>query len=311
MTSHHDGDGPNRRKVLECMTWAGTGLLWTVSGGVPRSLGLVDQAMAAEAPGFSFMQISDSHMGFDKPANPNTKGTLEEAIGRIKALPQRPSFMIHTGDITHLSKPAEFDDADKIISGARLDVRYVPGEHDIIDEEARLYLDRYGRGSKGDGWYSFDAGGVHFVGLVNVKNLKAGGMGALGEDQLKWLADDLNGKSKSTPVVLFAHIPLWVVYETWGWGTEDGARALDLLKGFGSVTVLNGHIHQVMQKVEGNVAFHTARSTAFPQPAPGSAPSPGPMKVADDKLRSLLGVASVTFKRGDQRLAVIDTPLQS
>src|SRR3569833_1436588 len=305
MTSHHDGDGPHRRKVLECMTWAGTGLLWTVSGGVPRSLGLVDQAMAAEVPGFSFMQISDSHMGFDKPANPNTKGTLEEPTRRIKALPQRPSFMIHTGDITHLSKPAEFDDADKIISGAKLDVRYVPGEHDIIDEEAKLYLERYGRGSKGDGWYSFDAGGVHFVGLVNVKNLKAGGMGALVEDQLKCLADDLNGKSKSTPVVLFAHIPMWVVYETWGWGTEDGARALDLLKGFGSVTVLNGHIHQVMQKVEGNVAFHTARSTAFPQPAPGGAPSPGPMKVADDKLRSLLGVASVTFRRGDQRLAVI------
>jgi 3',5'-cyclic AMP phosphodiesterase CpdA len=310
MTSHNDADGPNRRKVLECMTWAGTGLLWTVSGGVPRSLGLVDQAVAAEAPGFTFMQISDSHIGFDKPANPNTKGTLKEAIARIKALPQRPSFMIHTGDITHLSKPAEFDDADKIISEAKLDVRYVPGEHDIIDEDAKLYRERYGQGSKGDGWYSFDAGGVHFVGLVNVKNLRAGGMGALGEDQLKWLADDLNGKSKSTPVVLFAHIPLWVVYETWGWGTEDGARAIDLLKGFGSVTVLNGHIHQVMQKVEGNVAFHTARSTAFPQPAPGSAPSPGPMKVADDKLRSLLGVASVTFKRGDQRLAVIDTPLQ-
>ena len=310
MTSHHDGDETTRRRVLECMTWAGTGLLWTVSGGVPRSLGLIDGAVAAEAPGMTFMQISDSHMGFDKPANPNTKGTLEEAIGRIKALPQRPSFMIHTGDITHLSKPAEFDDADKIISQAGLDVRYVPGEHDIIDEEAKLYLERYGRGSKGDGWYSFDTGGVHFVGLVNVKNLKAGGMGALGEDQLKWLADDLNGKSKSTPVVLFAHIPLWVVYETWGWGTEDGARALDLLKGFGSVTVLNGHIHQVMQKVEGNVAFHTARSTAFPQPAPGSAPSPGPMKVADDKIRSLLGVASVTFKRGDQRLAIIDTPLQ-
>jgi len=310
MTSHNDADGPNRRKVLECMTWAGTGLLWTVSGGVPRSLGLVDQAVAAEAPGFTFMQISDSHIGFDKPANPNTKGTLEEAIARIKALPQRPSFMIHTGDITHLSKPAEFDDADKIISEAKLDVRYVPGEHDIIDEDAKLYRERYGQGSKGDGWYSFDAGGVHFVGLVNVKNLRAGGMGALGEDQLKWLADDLNGKSKSAPVVLFAHIPLWVVYETWGWGTDDGARALEMLKGFGSVTVLNGHIHQVMQKVEGNVAFHTARSTAFPQPAPGSAPSPGPMKVADDKLRSLLGIRNVTFKRGDQRLAVIDTPLQ-
>jgi 3',5'-cyclic AMP phosphodiesterase CpdA len=309
MTSHHDGDGTSRRKVLECMTWAGTGLLWTVSGGVPRSLGLVGQAMAQENSGLTFMQISDSHMGFDKPANPNTKGTLEEAIARIKALPQRPSFMIHTGDITHLSKPAEFDDADKIISDAKLDVHYVPGEHDIIDEEVKLYRERYGRGSKGDGWYSFDAGGVHFVGLVNVKNLKAGGMGSLGEDQLKWLADDLKDKTASTPVVLFAHIPLWVVYEKWGWGTEDGARALEMLKGFGSVTVLNGHIHQVMQKVEGNVAFHTARSTAFPQPAPGSAPSPGPMKVADDKLRSLLGVASVTFKRGDQRLAVIDTPL--
>ena len=178
--------------------------------------------------------------------------------------------MIHTGDITHLSKAAEFDDAEKIISQAKLDVHYVPGEHDIIDEEAKLYRERYGRGTKGDGWYSFDAGGVHFVGLVNVKNLKAGGMGSLGEDQLKWLADDLKGKTASTPVVLFAHIPLWVVYETWGWGTDDGARALDMLKGFGSVTVLNGHIHQVMQKVEGNVAFHTARSTAFPQPAPGS-----------------------------------------
>jgi 3',5'-cyclic AMP phosphodiesterase CpdA len=312
MTSSDDshGEGPNRRKVLECMTWAGTGLLWTVSGGVPRSLGLVDQAVAAEAPGLTFLQISDSHMGFDKPANPNVKGTLEEAIGRIKALPTQPSFMIHTGDITHLSKVAEFDDAEKIISQAKLDVHYVPGEHDIIDEEVKLYKERYGRGSKGDGWYSFDAGGVHFVGLVNVMNLKAGGMGSLGEDQLKWLADDLKGKTASTPVVLFAHIPLWVVYETWGWGTEDGARALEMLKGFGSVTVLNGHIHQVMQKVEGNVAFHTARSTAFPQPAPGSAPSPGPMKVADDKLRSLLGIRNVTFKRGDQRLAVIDTPLQ-
>ena len=306
----HNGDGTTRRKVLECMTWAGTGLLWTVSGGVPRSLGLVDQAMAEEAKGMTFLQISDGHIGFDKPANQKTKGTLEEAIGRIEAMPSQPSFMIHTGDITHLSKPAEFDDADKIISQAKLDVHYVPGEHDIIDEEVKLYKERYGKGTQGDGWYSFDAGGVHFVGLVNVKNLKAGGMGSLGEDQLKWLADDLKGKTSSTPVVLFAHIPLWVVYETWGWGTDDGARALEMLKGFGSVTVLNGHIHQVMQKIEGNVAFHTARSTAFPQPAPGSAPSPGPMKVADDKLRSLLGIRTVTFKRGDQRLAVIDTPLQ-
>jgi 3',5'-cyclic AMP phosphodiesterase CpdA len=305
-----DNDGVSRRKVLECMTWAGTGVLWTISGGVPYSLGLVDQAMANDAGSLTFLQISDSHMGFDKPANPNAKGTLEEAIGLIKALPVKPSFMIHTGDITHLSKAKEFDDADRIISQARLDVHYVPGEHDLIDDEIKLYRERYGRGTKGAGWYSFDANGVHFIGLVNVVDLKAGGLGNLGADQLEWLEDDVKGRSASTPIVVFAHIPLWTVATEWGWGTEDGARALAYLKSFGSVTVLNGHIHQVMQKVEGNVTFHTARSTAFPQPVPGTAPSPGPMKVADDKLRGLLGIASVTFKQGEARLAIIDTPLQ-
>ena len=309
MTSDHDGDGVSRRKMLECMTWAGTGVLWTVAGGVPRSLGLIDAAMAQETPGFSFLQISDSHVGFDKPANPNAKGTLEEAIGRVNALPVRPAFMIHTGDITHLSKTSEFDDADHIISQSRLDVHYVPGEHDVLDEDIKLYRDRYGRGSKGNGWYSFDAAGVHFIGLVNVMNLKAGGLGNLGHDQIAWLEADLRARAASTPIVVFAHIPLWAVYPAWGWGTDDSAQALTLLKRFGSVTVLNGHIHQVMQKVEGNVAFHTANSTAFPQPAPGSAPSPGPMKVPADKLRTLLGIRSVTFKPGAQRLAVIDTPL--
>ena len=309
---NHDGDGVNRRKVLECMTWAGTGVLWTIAGGVPRSLGLVDSAQAAEASAsaLTFLQISDSHVGFDKAANPHALATLEEAIGKIKTMPVKPSFMIHTGDITHLSKASEFDDAERIISQSRLDVHYVPGEHDFIDEEVKLYRERYGRGTKGAGWYSFDANGVHVIGLVNVVDLKAGGLGNLGAEQLAWLADDLKGRSNSQPIVVFAHIPLWSVYPTWGWGTEDGARALDLLKGFGSVTVLNGHIHQVMQKVEGNVTFHTARSTAFPQPAPGTAPSPGPMKVADDKLRTLLGTASIIFKPGDERLAIIDTPLQ-
>jgi 3',5'-cyclic AMP phosphodiesterase CpdA len=307
----HD-EGPSRRKVLECMTWAGTGVLWTVSGGVPAALGLIDGAIAQEVNGFTFLQISDSHMGFDKPANPNTKGTLEEAIGHVKALPARPAFMIHTGDISHLSKPAEFDDADKIIADARLDVHYVPGEHDILDDEqGKMYRDRYGRGSRGAGWYSFDANGVHFIGLVNVVDLKAGGLGNLGAEQLAWLNDDLAGRSASQPVVVFAHIPLWTVYPDWGWGTQDSEQALALLKRFGSVTVLNGHIHQVMQKVEGNVTFHTARSTAFPQPAPGTAPSPGPMKVADEKLRTMLGVASVAFKQNEQRLAIVDTPLKS
>jgi 3',5'-cyclic AMP phosphodiesterase CpdA len=310
MTEHDDG--VNRRKVLECMTWAGTGVLWTVAGGVPASLGIIDDALAAPTKAFTFLQISDSHMGFDKPANPNVKGTLEEAIARVKALPAKPSFMIHTGDISHLSKPAEFDDADQIISRAGLNVHYVPGEHDLIDEDqGKLYRDRYGRGTKGAGWYSFDDNGVHFIGLVNVVNLKAGGLGNLGNEQLEWLEDDLKSRSSSQPIVVFAHIPLWTVYPDWGWGTEDGARALGYLKRFGSVTVLNGHIHQVMQKVEGNVTFHTARSTAFPQPAPGTAPSPGPMKVPDDKLRGMLGIASVTFKQNEHRLAIIDTAIQN
>ena len=309
MTDHDDG--VSRRKVLECMTWVGTGVLWTISGGVPHSLGLIDQALAADAKGLTFLQISDSHIGFDKPANPNAKGTLEEAIERIKAIQTKPAFMIHTGDITHLSKESEFDDAEKIISQAKLDVHYVPGEHDVIDPEIKLYKERYGRGTKGPGYYSFDANGVHFIGLVNVANLKGGGMGSLGDEQLEWMEDDLKGRSASTPIVVFAHIPLWAVYPEWGWGTEDSGRALAYMKRFGSVTVLNGHIHQVMQKVEGNVTFHTARSTAFPQPAPGTAPSPGPMKVPEDKLRTLLGTASVTFQPGEQRLAIIDTPLQS
>jgi hypothetical protein len=312
MTSDHDEtQGVSRRKILECMTWAGTGVLWTIAGGVPRSVGLIGEAGAAEQPsGLTFLQISDSHVGFDKPANPNAIGTLEEAINKIKAVPVKPAFLIHTGDITHLSKLSEFDDADRIISQARLDVHYVPGEHDVIDPEQKLYRERYGRGARGAGWYSFDANGVHFIGLVNVVDLKAGGLGNLGNDQLEWLESDLKGRSASTPIVVFAHIPLWSVYPQWGWGTDDAARALDQLKRFGSVTVLNGHIHQIMQKVEGNVTFHTAMSTAFVQPAPGAQPSPGPMKVADDKLRSLLGITDVTFKRGQQRLAIVDQPLQ-
>jgi 3',5'-cyclic AMP phosphodiesterase CpdA len=307
-----DRDGSvNRRQVLECMTWAGTGVLWTVAGGVPRSLGIIDQALAAEPSKLTFLQISDSHIGFNKPANPNSIGTLQEAIGKIKTLPAKPSFMIHTGDITHLSKAEEFDNANHAISEAGLDVHYVPGEHDLIDEEMKLYRERYAKNAKGAGWYSFDSEGVHFIGLVNVVNLQAGKLGILGEEQLKWLQDDVAGRTASTPIVVFAHIPLWTVYEQWGWGTEDGSRAISLLGKFGSVTVLNGHIHQVMQKIEGNVAFHTAMSTAFVQPAPGTAPSPGPLKVPDEKLRSLLGITDVNFVRGNQRLAIIDKPLQA
>ena len=311
MSDDHDKKGMSRRHALECMLWAGTGVLWTVSGGIPKSIGLLDSAAAAAATkGFTFLQISDSHVGFDKAANPHAIDTLKEAIDRIKAMPKKPSFMLHTGDITHLSKPAEFDNAAQLIGSAGLKVHYVPGEHDIVDEGVgKAYLERYGQNTKGSGWYSFDDGGVHFIGLVNVANLRAGGLGYLGPDQLAWLADDVKGLSASTPIVVFAHIPMWSIYPTWGWGTDDAAIALGYLKRFGSVTVLNGHIHQLMQKVEGNVTFHTARSTAFPQPAPGTAPSPGPMLVPADKLRSVLGITSVHYTQGREALAITDTAL--
>ncbi|QBR70656.1 metallophosphoesterase [Beijerinckiaceae bacterium] len=305
---HHDNNDIDRRHALKCMVWAGSGLVWTLNGGVPNSH-LIGSANAATAS-FSFVQISDSHIGFNKAANPNPNATLTEAIAKIDNLPSKPAFMIHTGDITHLSKPQEFDDADQLIGGAKLDVHYVPGEHDVIDEKnGEAYLARYGKLSKGKGWYSFDHAGVHFVGLVNVYDLKAGGMGNLGAEQLAWLAADLKARSASTPLVIFAHIPLWTVAADWGWGTQDGTEALKLLTRFGSVTALNGHIHQIMQKVEGNVTFHTARSTAFPQPAPGTAPSPGPKLVPPEQLRSVLGVSSVTLARGNKSLAIIDSTL--
>ena len=303
--------GLGRREVLECMVWAGTGVLWTITGGVPHSVGLIGEAAAAEpTAGFTFLQMSDSHIGFDKAANPDALGTLREAVAKVKSMPTKPTFIIHTGDITHLSKPAEFDNADKVFGETGVQMHWVPGEHDIIDEDrGKAYLERYGKGSKGAGWYSFDDHGVHFIGLVNVVDLKGGGLGNLGAEQLAWLEADLKDKSASTPIVVFSHIPLYVLYKDWGWGTEDGQRALDFLKRFGSVTVLNGHIHQLAQKVEGNMTFHTALSTAFPQPAPGSAPSPGPMVVPADQLRGKLGLSTVTVMQGNKPLAIIDKTL--
>ena len=311
--SEHDDANHGRRDILKCMAWAGTGALWTMSGGVASSM-LVDDAMAApgRTQGFSFVQVSDSHIGFEKPANPDARATFREAVAKIKALPQKPDFIVHTGDISQLSKDQEFDDADQIIGEAGVQVFHIPGEHDMLDEgNGKAYLARYGKGSAGDGWFSFDHKGVHFVGLINVKELRPGGMGRLGDDQLAWLRKDLAGHGASTPVVVLGHIPLWTLYADWGWGTEDSEQALTLLRRFGSVTVLNGHIHQVAQKVEGNITFHTARSTAFPQPAPGTAPAPGPMLVPAGQLRSVLGVRTATFVSKATPIALIDTPLAS
>jgi 3',5'-cyclic AMP phosphodiesterase CpdA len=310
-----DTDSPtglDRRSVLRCGAWMGAGVLWSVSGGVPYSLGLLGEAEAATAAvaGPTFIQFSDSHIGFDKPANPNALGTLTEALGKVGAMKNKPGFIIHTGDITHLSKPQQFDDAKQSFGATRIKTFYIPGEHDLVDaDQGKAYLERYGKGTKGAGYYSFDQHGIHYIGLVNVVDLKAGGLGNLGDEQIAWLANDLKHRRSSQPIVVFAHIPLWVVYADWGWGTDDGAKALALLQRFGSVTVLNGHIHQIIQKVEGNITFHTARSTAFPQPTPGSAPAPGPQLVPAEQLRDYLGITSVTIKRGNKALALTDREL--
>jgi 3',5'-cyclic AMP phosphodiesterase CpdA len=307
----HHKDGIDRRGFLKCMAWAGTGAVCVVSGGVLKSYALGSQggAIAHKAGGLTFAQISDSHMGFNKPANPDVVGTLKAAVDKINALPHQPEFILHTGDISHLSNPEEFDTVDQILKATNKEVFFVPGEHDVLNDDGKMFRERYARHSQGQGWYSFDKNGVHFIGLINVMNLKAGGLGTLGNEQLEWLEDDVKHLKSSTPIVVFAHIPLWTIYPQWGWGTEDSAQALSYLRRFGSVTVLNGHIHQTMQKVEGNITFHTAYSTAFVQPAPGKADSPGPMKVPADQLRSLLGITDVNYVRGKLALAVVDSTL--
>jgi Icc protein len=316
----HNDDGIDRKGFIKCMAWAGTGVLWLMSGGSLKALGMsqlmdkntgrLKEGLIIPPSDFSFAQISDSHIGFSKPANPDVGGTLQAAIAKLNAMPNAPSFVLHTGDLSHLSQAEEFDALDQMLKAVKTDrIFYVPGEHDVMNDNGKGYLERYGKGTKGNGWYSFDKNGVHFVGLVNVIDMAEGGLGVLGAEQLKWLEDDLKGLSSSTPIVVFAHIPLWSIYPSWGWGTRDSEQALSYLRRFGSVSVLNGHIHQTMLKVEGNITFHTATSTAFPQPQPGAAPSPGPMKVPADKLQSLLGLTSVHYVEHDHTLAITDIPL--
>ncbi len=302
-------DGIDRRGFLKCMAWAGTGVLWTVSGGMLTSkiLGATTDTAGAD---FTFAQISDSHIGFNKDANKDVIGTLQKAIARINALPQRPDFILHTGDLSHLSEAEEFDALEQNLKTIKTgEIFYVPGEHDVISDNGALYRERFAKKGLGGGWYSFDRKGVHFVGLVNVMNIPEGGLGILGSEQLDWLRKDLEPLGSSTPVIVFAHIPLWAVYPQWGWGTDDAEQALGYLRRFGSVTVLNGHIHQTVKKVEGNITFHTAMSTAFPQPAPGTAPKPGPMKVEAERLSSVLGITEVNYVEGNHTLAVVDSTL--
>lgn len=288
-----------RRAALRCMSFGGAGTLFAIAGGVLTPIDLAVAAASPSALGRAgkplFVQISDTHIGFNKDANPDVSGTLARSIDLVNAMSEQPALIIHTGDITHLSRPAEFDTARQLFSRLRAtEMHTVPGEHDTSDAGVTEYFSRFGQASDNRGYYSFDHGGVHFVGLVNVLRFKPGGLGTLGDEQLAWVTADLMGRSSSTPIVLFAHMPLWTIYEPWGWGTGDAGALMGQLRRFGSVTVLNGHIHQIVQKVEGNIRFHTARSTAYPQPEAGVGSGPGPLRVPAEELARMLGVTSVT-----------------
>jgi 3',5'-cyclic AMP phosphodiesterase CpdA len=299
----------SRRAALKCLG-VGAGTLFTLSGGVFGATSLAEAAMGKPAAKPLFLQISDTHIGFNKDANPDVIRTLNRAIDLANALPEQPAFAIHTGDITHLSKPQEFDHAQQLLKRLNVDdIHAVPGEHDVTDGPGAEFFAHYGKASNNRGYYSFDAGGVHFMALVNVMHFKPGGLGALGDDQLAWLKNDLAHRPASEPIVVFAHMPLWTIYEPWGWGTAEGDQIVALLTRFGSVTVLNGHIHQIVQKVEGNITFHTARSTAYPQPLAGNGPGPGPLKVPADQLPKMLGVTSVRAVHGAGPLALADSTL--
>lgn len=308
--------GMDRRKFLKCMAWAGGGVLWVMRGGVlsAQTLDMGDSVAAVAGSTFSFVQISDSHIGFHQAPNPDVTATLREAVAKVNALSVAPAFVVHTGDLTHLAKPEQFDTVAQVVKGTKAGhTFFIPGEHDTLGDDGREYFSRFGRGSSGKGWYSFDYRGAHFIGLINVLDFRPGGLGRLGHEQLEWLEKDVKGLSSSTPIVVLAHMPLWTVYEKWGWGTEDGAQALAYLRRFGSVTVLNGHIHQIQRKVEGNIAFYTARSTAYPIPAAGTAPAPAPgpdASVTADRLHSLIGVRDVQYVKVRSPLAVTDATLE-
>lgn len=286
----------NRSDALKCAGWFGASMTWTLVGGLP--------VLAEAKPGeFSFVQISDSHLGFQGDANPDVAGTFAKTITDLNALPQRPAFVVHTGDVTHLAKPAQFALAKEIVGDLKSEFFAIPGEHDVIGDKGALFHQNFGHGA--DPWWSMNANGAHFVFLVNVLGFAGfAGMGDLGNAQLSWLANDLASVKSDSPLIIFAHVPLFAVYPEWGWTTADAAQALTLLRRFSSVTVLNGHIHQIQTAVEGSVRFYTARPMAYPLPAPGSVPHPAPMTVAAADLPQFLGYREIEIVPED--VAAID-----
>jgi Icc protein len=300
----------SRRAFLKSVGVLAAGVVWTVSEGTLRGRGLRALEAAEQAPaGFSFVQISDSHIGFRRPPNADPTATLRETVARINAMPAAPDFIVHTGDASDLTKPDEHDMFDQTLSGLKVkQIHYLPGEHDVIGDDGKLFLSRYAKQAARGGWYSFDHKGVHFITLVNVVNRSSTGAGHLGDDQIAWATKDLQGQPPGTPIVVFSHIPLWTVYTPWGWNTDDIDPVTAQLRRFSSVTVLNGHIHQIQQGSDGNISYRTAGATAYPQPRPGKAPAPGPLVVPADQLRSYLGWRLADSAPG-KPIAVTDTAL--
>jgi 3',5'-cyclic AMP phosphodiesterase CpdA len=307
-------DGMTRRQLLRHAGWFGSAVVLTVAGGEVISHVAHDKdsaaaaATAADAGALRFVQISDSHIGFTGPANTDVTASFTEAIGQVNALGFRPEFVMHTGDLTHTSTPAQFDQVEQMLGGIRTGRTFtVPGEHDSVGDSGRAYRQTFGTHTSGDGWYSFDTHGVHFIALVNTLSLEK--LGHLGPEQIDFVRKDVAGLSPDTPIVVFSHIPLFAMYPQWGWSTDDALRVLNLLNRFGSVTCLNGHVHQLFSKTEGNVTFHSATTTAYPLPAPGQAPAPTPQVLPAGHLKEALGIRTVTYKTGTSALAVTDQRL--
>ena len=306
-----DPNGMTRRQLLRHTAWFGSAVVLTVSGGevISHIAGATtDTGPATDPNALRFVQISDSHLGFTGPANTAVEQSFAAAIDQINALPYRPEFVMHTGDLTHLSTPAQFDQVNQMMRGLRTDaVLTVPGEHDSVDDHGEKYRKVFGANTHGAGWYSFDVRGVHFISLVNTLSLEQ--LGHLGTDQLEFVRKDLAGRSPDTPFVVFSHIPLFAMYPTWGWGTDDAAAVLNLLRPFASVTCLNGHVHQLFTKTEGNVTFHSATTTAYPLPKPGETKAPTPVTLPAGKLKDALGIREVGYREGDNPLAIKDVKL--
>jgi 3',5'-cyclic AMP phosphodiesterase CpdA len=260
-------------------------------GGAVFASGLGLGACAAPATGgtpkddFFFVQLSDTHWGYEGPANADARGTLPKAIAAVNALPIDPDFIVFTGDLTHLTldgklrreRLAQFREQTQALRVREL--RFLPGEHDASADQGEAYREFFG-----PSYYAFDHKGVHFVALDNVSDAQ----GALGEAQRSWLARDLAGRPVDAPIVVLTHRPLFDLQPQWGWATQDGAQALAQFEPFSRVTVFYGHIHQENHHETGHIVHHAARSLIFPLPPPG--PGSDHKPIAWDPLHPYQGI---------------------